>query len=43
MFIYFIEKKHRYDPDDDSGIGPSIFTDTKSSTYSEVNVPNVVS
>ena len=32
----FTEKKYQYDPDDDSGMGPSIFTDTKSTTFSEV-------
>ena len=35
--FHFTEKKHQHDPDDDSGMGPSIFTDTKSSIFSEVS------
>ena len=35
--IHFTVKKHQHDPDDDSGIGPSTFTDTKSTTLSEVS------
>ena len=31
------ERKHYNDTDDDSGMGPSTFVDTKSSTFSEVN------
>ena len=37
MVFHFTEKKHHHDPDDDSGMGPSIFTDTKSTTFSEVS------
>ena len=29
--------KEHHDHDDDSGMGPSTFTDTKSTTFSEVN------
>ena len=32
----FTEKKHQRDPDDDSGMGPSTFTDTKSTNFSDV-------
>ena len=32
-----IEKKHQDDTDDDSGMGPSTFTDTASTTFSEVS------
>ena len=32
----FTEKRPHHDPDDDSGMGPSTFTDTKSTTFSEV-------
>ena len=35
QFFHFTVKKHQRD-DDDSGMGPTIFTDTKSTTYSEV-------
>ena len=35
--IYCTEKEHQHDPDDDSGVGPSISTDTKSTTFSEVS------
>ena len=35
--IPFTEKKHQHDPDDDSGMGSSTFTDTKSTTFSEVS------
>ena len=35
--IHFTVKKHQHDTDDDSGIGPSTFTDTKSTTLSEVS------
>ena len=34
---HFTGKKHQHDPDDDSGMGPSMFTDTKSTTLSEVS------
>jgi len=37
LFDYFTEKKHQDDPDDDSGMGTSIFTDTKSTIFSEVS------
>ena len=30
-------KKYQHHPDNDSGVGPSIFTDTKSTTFSEVS------
>ena len=35
MVFCFTEKKHKRDPDGDSDFG--IFTDTKSTTFSEVN------
>ena len=35
MVCYFTESKHEHD--DDSGMGPSTFTDTKSTNFSEVN------
>ena len=34
---HFAGSKHQYDSDDDSGMGPSIFIDTKSTTLSEVS------
>ena len=37
MNCHFTDKKHHHDTDDDSGMGPSIFTDTKSTTFSEVS------
>ena len=37
LWFDFSEKKHQHDPDGDSGMGPSIFTDTKSSIFSEVS------
>ena len=37
MVFHFTEKKYQHHPDDDSGVGPSIFTDTKSTTFSEVS------
>ena len=37
FLVHFTVNKHQYDPDDDSGIGPSTFTDTKSTTFSEVS------
>ena len=37
MNCHFTGKKHQHDLDDDSAMGPSIFTDTKSTTFSEVN------
>ena len=36
MVCYFTENKHQHH-DDDSGMGPSTFTDTKSTNFSEVN------
>lgn len=33
--LLFTENKHQHD-DDDSGMGPSTFTDTKSTNFSEV-------
>ena len=38
LFVnHFTEDKHHHDPDGDSGLGPSTFTDTKSTTFSEVS------
>ena len=34
---HFAGNKHQYDSDDDSGMGPSTFSDTKSTTLSEVS------
>ena len=34
---HFTERKHQHDPDEDFGMGPSKFTDAKSSTFSEVS------
>ena len=36
MVFHFTEKKHMHDPDDDSGMGPSMKSDGKSTTFSEV-------
>ena len=36
MFCHFTDVKHQHDPDDDSGVGPSISTDTKT-IFSEVS------
>ena len=35
MIFPFTEKKHHDDPDDDSGMGSSILTDTKSSIFTD--------
>ena len=35
--LYFTEGKHQQDPDDDSGVGPSVSTDRKSTTSFEVS------
>ena len=35
--LIITEIKHQHDPDDDSGIGPSTFTDAMSTTFSEVS------
>ena len=47
--FFFTVKKHQHDTDDDSGMGPSISTDTKSTTFSKgkllppsINLCNVV-
>ena len=37
MVYHFTEKKHKHDPDDDSGMGPSMKTNGKSTTFSEVS------
>ena len=37
MNCHFTEKRPHHDPDGDSGMGPSTFTDTKSTTFSEVS------
>ena len=36
IIFHFTEKKHKHDPDNDSDMGSSMFTDTKSTTFSEV-------
>ena len=36
MVCHFTDKKHQDNTDDDSGMGPSMFTDTASATFSEV-------
>ena len=36
IFVPFTEKKPQRDHDEDSGMGPSLFTDTLSTTFSEV-------
>ena len=37
MVCHFTEKKHKHDPDVDSGMGPSMKSDEKSTTFSEVS------
>ena len=37
MVCHFTDIKYHQDPDDDSGVGPSISTDTKSTVFSEVS------
>ena len=37
MFCHFADTNHQHDPDDDSALGPSISTDTKSTIFSEVS------
>ena len=39
--VHLTGKKHHHDHDEDSGMGPSIFTDTKSTTFSEVNTSSL--
>jgi len=39
--VHLTEKKHHHDHDEDSGMGPSIFTDTKSTMFSEVNTSSL--
>jgi len=36
MICHFTEMKHQLDIDDCSGMGPSIYTDIKSTTFIEV-------
>ena len=36
MICHFTEKKRQLDIDNCSGMGPSIYTDTKSTTFTEV-------
>ena len=37
IFFHFTDKKFQRYTDDDSGMGSSLFTDTKSTTFSEVS------
>ena len=37
MACHFTEKEHQHDPDEDFGMGPSKFSDAKSTTFSEVS------
>ena len=34
---HFIEKKHQHDPDEDFGMGPSTFSEAKSTIFREVS------